>query len=429
MIIRNPFFYGGTIQETRLFVGRRQEVESIYGCILSGANCSVVGERKIGKSSLLRYVADPTVEAKNGLDASKYLFVYFDFQGSPGMTQSELWQYLLIDIGGQLKDATLSAQVAALRERSPLTWSHLKPLLAEFKTRGLRLVLVFDEFDSATSNPNLDTTFYGGLRNLSNNYPVNLIIATQRSISELQYAHPDTVTSPFFNIFHRVDIGPFTPAEADELVTGALKDTSITFTAKDRRFLDDVASRHPFFLQMAAYHLFEAYRRNIRVNGEIDYRWILERLRDNSAEHWRYYWDHSDNGERLILATLSLVEHGEIEKYNLAQTFDTRMRERLTDRALVAEKDGRLVIFSALFADWIVSEVSFLVSEKVTDFKQAIAAAKARGFKDAWIDTTERLKRGFAQIDIKAIVKWLLVAKGADSMVDVLGRLLKLLSP
>ncbi|MFQ5616984.1 MAG: ATP-binding protein, partial [Anaerolineales bacterium] len=60
--LHNPFYYGGELKESRLFIGRKREVAEIYEAIAASASVSVVGERRIGKSSLLRYLTDPVVE-------------------------------------------------------------------------------------------------------------------------------------------------------------------------------------------------------------------------------------------------------------------------------------------------------------------------------------------------------------------------------
>ena len=58
----NPFFYGGRVSPG-FFVGRTQQLRRIYSC-LEIANTgqlqsvSVVGPHRIGRSSLLNYVAE-----------------------------------------------------------------------------------------------------------------------------------------------------------------------------------------------------------------------------------------------------------------------------------------------------------------------------------------------------------------------------------
>lgn len=431
-MIRNPFYYGGTIQEPSMFIGRKRETKQVYECIVSGTDCVIVGERRIGKTSLLRYIADPTVEAKNGLDAENYAFAYLDCQGRPNITFTELWKRILFEVAGQVKNVDLFEKVKKVMGKDEITLFDLEILFAQCNETGLNIILLFDEFGAVTANPNLDQTFYGGLRNLSNNLRVHYIVTTQRPLLELQYAYPETMTSPFFNTFRRVTLGSFTSEEVEELLTTALHGTEITFSEQDRQFLDKMADNHPYFLQMVAHHLFEAYIEGYLVEGPPpapDYVWLTEWLRDDTAEHFRYYWDHSQNGEKLILATLSLLEQGDIAKYKLNRTFHHDMLKRLRHRALVTQRDGDLSVFSALFAEWVVDELSSITTDKVEDFQQLIAEARVKGFKERWLDTTERVKKGFAHIDVKAIAKWLLVDKGAEYLSELLVKLFQFRSP
>ena len=78
----NPFTYGNPISDPRRFFGRAREVEQIFGRLRNEEfeSSSVVGERRIGKTSLLNYLADPDVRAAHGLDPGRYAFVYVDLQ-------------------------------------------------------------------------------------------------------------------------------------------------------------------------------------------------------------------------------------------------------------------------------------------------------------------------------------------------------------
>jgi hypothetical protein len=425
-IMHNPFYYGGSIKESRLFIGRKREVSEICEAIYASASVSVVGERRVGKSSLLQYLADPSVEAKNGLNPAQYIFAYFDFLGYPTITPAGLWQRLLAEMVSQLGDSTLAEQVKELSAQDTIVLADLERLLKGFEKAKLNLVILFDEFDTAAGNPNFDQAFFGGLRNLSK-YPLSYIIASHRTLSDLQFAHPDALVSPFFNIFRRVTLGSFTADDIETLLTTSLEGTDITFNDDDRAMLEAVAASHPFFLQMAAYFLFNAYRYGHRRKGRVDYRWVEERMRDNAVEHFRYYWDGSEIGESLILATLALLEPKELKRYQLYPSEDDPMLRRLRDRVLVAaDPTGKPRIFSTLFSQWLVETISFIPVEQVDDFKAAIEQAKIRGFQKAWLDTKQRIRQGFAWIDARAIVKWLVVDKGAESLSDWVAKLLQL---
>ena len=423
---RNPFYYGGIIKESRLFVGREREVVEICEAIAASASVSVVGERRVGKSSLLRYLADPSVERKNGLDPAQYVFAYFDFLGYPTITSTELWRRMLAETLSQISVSALATQVQALIAQETIELAELERLLKGFQDAGLNLVILFDEFDTAVANPDFDQAFFGGLRNLSR-YPLSYIVASHRTLSELRFAHPDAIVSPFFNIFRRVTLGGFTPDEVETLLTGSLEGTGISFNVGDREALALLADSHPFFLQMAAYFLFDAYRYDYRREGRVDYRWVQKRMRDNSVEHFRYYWNGSEAGEKLILATLALLQSEELERFRLYPGEGDVMLRRLRERVLVVENQrGKPRLFSTLFDQWVAEAVSFVPVENVEGFKASIERAKVKGFQKAWLDTTERIRRGFAWVDVKAVVRWLLVAQGADSVLDWINRLLQL---
>jgi len=242
----NPFYYGGIIKESRLFVGRKREVAEICEAIVTSASVSITGEKRIGKSSLLRYLADPAVEQKNGLDISRYIFSYFDFSGYPRITPTELWQRLLVEIINQISDPAILDEVRSLQTQKKIQLTSLELLLKKFKEFDLNWVILFDEFDLAATNPNFDQTFFGGLRNLSK-YALSYIIASHRSLTELQFAHPEAIVSPFFNIFRRVTLGGFSPDEIDTLINGSLEGSGIVFNDNDYELLNALASSHPFF--------------------------------------------------------------------------------------------------------------------------------------------------------------------------------------
>lgn len=426
-IQHNPFYYGGTIKESRWFIGRKREVAEICEAIAASASVSVVGERRVGKSSIMQYLADPAVKQKNGLKVDHYVFTYFDFLGYPTITPTELWRRLLNETLGQLVSSELATQVQALSAQEKIELENLEYFLKAFKEAGLNWVILFDEFDAAAANPNFDQAFFGGLRNLSK-YPLSYIIASHRTLSELRFAHPDAIVSPFFNIFRRITLGGFTSEEVETLLTESLEGTGITFNANDREVLDLLADSHPFFLQMVAYFLFDAYRYGQQQHGQVDYRWVQERVRDNAIEHFRYYWDESEPGEKLILATFALLESDELARHRLYPVADDPMLRRLRERVLVVENSqGAPRLFSGLFNQWIAEAVAFVPSQNIADLKAAIEKAKVKGFQKAWLDTTERIRKGFAWIDVKAVARWLIKAKGAESILDWITKLLQLI--
>ena len=72
-MIENPFTFGNPISDPARFCGREREQRQIVNRLLSSAHesTSVVGERRIGKTSLLTYLANPLVADQLGLSSEK----------------------------------------------------------------------------------------------------------------------------------------------------------------------------------------------------------------------------------------------------------------------------------------------------------------------------------------------------------------------
>jgi ATP-dependent Clp protease ATP-binding subunit ClpA len=77
----NPFTFGNPIKEPERFYGRSAEIRQIINRLLSSAHesTSIVGERRIGKTSLLYHLSHPDVSARVGLTPDKFCLVYVDF--------------------------------------------------------------------------------------------------------------------------------------------------------------------------------------------------------------------------------------------------------------------------------------------------------------------------------------------------------------
>src|SRR6266567_9526318 len=91
----NPFTYGNPISHPTRFFGRQHEIEQIFSRLrnVEFESSSLVGERRIGKTSLLNYVAHPDIRRAHGLDPDKYLFVYVDLQIlDKDTTPTRLWK-------------------------------------------------------------------------------------------------------------------------------------------------------------------------------------------------------------------------------------------------------------------------------------------------------------------------------------------------
>jgi len=426
----NPFTYSGALKEPRRFIGRREQMAEIFQAIHGTASVSVVGERQIGKSSLLRYIADPTVEHKCSLEPDRHVFVYFDFQGLSSITPFQFWRLLLGQAMPILSDETLNSDVLRVATQESIELSDVFGLLQSFERRQKRLVFLLDTFDSAAQNPHFDVNFFRGLRNLVNNFSLSFILASRYMLQELRYAHKNILTSSFFNAFRPICLPAFTPQEVNDLLDAALVDSEIQFTHADRVFIDHVAGPHPCFVQMAAHHVFEAYDSGCTLpDGQPDTRWIVARLRDYGAGHLRHCWDNSENGEKIILVSLALAGRGRALQFDLPAHFArhptyAQAWQSLERRALVtADERSQWHTFSLLLDSWLTDTFAFIPNDRADDLAALIEQTRLKDLRQDWMDRTERLRRGYAWIDGQAIFRTLLAEKEPQVALDLLSQI------
>src|SRR5262245_57544747 len=75
-IVANPFQAGGKLRDTRHFVGRESEIRQILSRVANMDSVSVIGPRRIGKSSLLHHIVASGQQRLN----ESYHFHYLDLQ-------------------------------------------------------------------------------------------------------------------------------------------------------------------------------------------------------------------------------------------------------------------------------------------------------------------------------------------------------------
>ena len=98
--VRNPFFNRHRITDPAYFFGRQRELERLYSAIATHQCVSLVGERKMGKSSLLTRLSHAETLRSFGFDPALYLFVYFDLEGLASARRDDFWLELLDTIAG-----------------------------------------------------------------------------------------------------------------------------------------------------------------------------------------------------------------------------------------------------------------------------------------------------------------------------------------
>ncbi|MBP1595543.1 MAG: Protein kinase domain protein [Acidobacteria bacterium] len=331
----NPYLNRVMIQDARHFFGRRRELSRIFSRIgvERPQSVSVVGERRIGKSSLLFQLTIPEVREKFLSDRSSLIVVYLDFQQMRNITLQGFFEALL----GQIR--RIDPEIA---DSDPANYRALLQMQERLSRKGRQLVLLFDEFDAITSNPVFDRDFYAFLRSVANNAAVAYVTSTKTELQRLCHS-TEVADSPFFNIFSTLRLRPFEKEEALELIAVPSRDEGIPLDAFAMDIMD-LAGLFPFYIQIACSVYFDWLEEN--PGQEPDRKEVASRFLEEAGPHFEYFWGQCQNDCRRFLRSLMLGQQprqGEEEDI---------CRALVRDGYLIREANC-LRVFSSVFSDRI----------------------------------------------------------------------------
>ena len=336
MLLRNPYLNRSMIRAVDAFYGRRRELGRLMARL--GAtppqSVSLVGERRIGKSSLLWHASRPEVYSRYLDDAGQYVFLLLDFQGLRHVDLAGFCQSFTRHLGEAAPDGIGIAPADDL--------NGLETEIRRCADADLRLVCLFDEFETITGNPVLGPEFFGFLRSLANTYPLAMVAASRRPLRTLCHTR-EIAESPFFNIFAEVPIGPLLETEARELIAQPAAATDFPLESHAEAILD-LAGCLPFFLQVACSAAFECLME--LGDGDLDFALVEGRFREEADSHFHYLWEHFDDGQRAVLATLLAGQPPSEELADASRS--------LVAHGYLRERPEGLAPFSAAFSPFLL---------------------------------------------------------------------------
>ena len=297
MSSENPFFHRGAIRRAEHFHGRDAEVEQILGLLRNGQSVSLIGPRRIGKSSLLLHLRRTAVRQSFDLQSPNALFVLLDCQELGGSPPEEVYETLLMG----LIDVSRTAGLTVGPLPQPGTYRTLDRALHEISKQNVPVVVILDEFELLAANAHLTPYFFARLRGLTTKYGLAFLTASQRPLFDMT-AEEEILSSPFFNIFVTLPLGLFSVEEARGLIECRLEDTDLDFPPELIEHLLKLVGPHPFFLHIAGYHAFQLVEANSEAN-QLATLSTLEGLVEMEADsHLSYLWHNLGPEEQYALA-------------------------------------------------------------------------------------------------------------------------------
>jgi uncharacterized protein len=253
---RNPFIVGVPISDPADFFGREREVDFCLQRLRGMQSVSVLGERRIGKTSLLRYLIT-TLPERLG---AQFRGAFLDLT-RPNLSSVEA---ALGDIQQQLGVENLAPTLTGFAER-----------LVGMHAAGQRAVVAFDEAEMFVRLPaEFNHDFCEALRALASAGQLALLTASRLSLREM-HEH-GALVSPLYNVMGVRRLGEFSEAEAREFVV--VPREGVAFNENLVEEILGYAGRHPLQLQVFCFHAAQALR-----DGRDDWTDVWAEAQDEAA--------------------------------------------------------------------------------------------------------------------------------------------------
>ncbi|GIK55125.1 MAG: hypothetical protein BroJett015_07880 [Chloroflexota bacterium] len=305
----NPFFHRGAIRQAEFFHGREAEIGQILGLLRNGQSVSLIGPRRIGKSSLLIHLMRREVREAHQWGTSQVLFVHLDCQEFGESPADEVYEALY----DGLMDAAEAVRLAARPADAIGGYRAIDRLLHQISREGTAVVVLLDEFELLAANAHLTPYFFARLRGLTTKYGLAYLTASQRPLFNIT-AEEEILSSPFFNIFVTLPLGLFTSEEARGLLTQRLQGSAHTFSPELMDHLLWLVGPHPFFLHIAGYHAYQAMT-VLPSLPPADFATLDNAIEVEAASHLSYLWQNLSAEEQYTLA----ITNGPVDMLRLLE--------------------------------------------------------------------------------------------------------------
>lgn len=355
MIGVNPYFHRGPIKDSGHFYGRARETAIALQMVGNGQSISVIGPRRIGKTSLLFHLADPAVRAEHGLAPEQSLFVYVDGEALGGLSRSDILRFLL-------QETALGTDRAGIDVSQIVDHRSFEQALRGLVEPGQQLVYLIDEFECLGKNQNVDADFFSFLRSLTVRFNVAYITASKIPLLEL-IDDGGQLSSPFFNIFMPIQLGFFSADDAHRMIREPSQAAGVEFSESTGDFILGLAGPHPFFLQIACFHAFAISCEHTHFGEEARIQ-LEEQVGADLRSHFEYFTSRLDEVERRLLA--GLVETGQC-------TTPAAALEELERKCLVRRCNGSYTFVSRAFAHFVRQQIGTTWSAAVAEGDRRMA--------------------------------------------------------
>ncbi len=337
---------------------RYNDVAVVLGHVRRAACCAIVGVSNMGKSTLLRSLADPEVQRRHLDPADRLALVYVDCNRMIEMSERAFYEAVLSALLDQLPslgapDAALEALTLAYDAViDPPSDFHVPLRFNQALTRTVALlerplILAFDEFDEAFTH--LGERVFANLRALKDQdwQGIVYITATDRDLVDIRQ---DAEVEEFIELFsHQTHyLAPLAPEEARQYVQHLAASLGVTFDRADERFILEWAGGHPGLLEAVARVLGQVTGPQVRddVQDFLIHRRVADELRvaRTVRQECDRVWHDLTEPERQAL--LDLLSPGPTPSTDALAALKRR-------HVIISEDDDHPQLFARAFAEYV----------------------------------------------------------------------------
>ncbi|MBC8505783.1 MAG: protein kinase [Chloroflexi bacterium] len=336
----NPYISRGPVRQPEMFFGREHELNEIVAFIRGNQSISFIGPRKIGKTSLLFHIIRPQIWSQIGLGDDN-LFIYFDCEVLGDLSHNEIFREFSQEMAIVLEERNVEPEAnleKAIQDPSRLSWERA---LRSLNRRGLRVILILDEFERLSTNEQLDVNFFNALRSAAGRYQLAFITASAHPLIQLTYSgrSQDILSSPFFNIFAPLFLGLMPENEARQLIQEPAQHAGSPFSEDQANFIYSLVGGHPLGLQVACFHA---------LNSDGGFEEIKNQTIAELDSHYQYYWNNLSTAEKGTLFHLN-----DAATRSLADTTLRGMLRDLIQKCLLIRDDETYRHVSQTWANFV----------------------------------------------------------------------------
>jgi len=347
--VQNPYNNRKMLpHDSDMFFGRESEIRQITDSLMKAnpESVSIVGERRIGKSSLANRIFHK-IRADE-----KMIAVFLDCDGLEN-TCTTRENFFLV----------LAEKFSEFQERFDgyygdklfRDYISFRNFIKKEAANGFRFAVFIDEFETLPEQAFADDSFFSNLRFLANgpNYHLAFVTVSCKSLKEM--THKDIQSSGFWNIFSTKIIGLLDEKTATDLRVYGFKKAGFSLEEDEHEACIEYAGEFPFFIQLVCDHIFDA-----KYSKE---EWDRDNTEFKLLEYYENIWENRNNYDQKILKNLvsgdkiqavfdlkklkmrGILKNKNGDYYPFSEYFSTLLRTHLKTEKAIEKTENRMKIF------------------------------------------------------------------------------------